>query len=138
MDITRWSTPKSDYVLCSWRWRSSIQTAKTRLGADCGSDHELLTAKFRLKLKEVWKTTRPFKYDRSQIPYDYTGEVMNKFKGLDLVDRVPEELWTEVWNTVQEAIIKTIRKKKKYKNTKWLSDKALQIAEKRRELKGKG
>ena len=76
MDITRWSTPKSDwYSLCSQRWRSSIQSAKIRLGADCGSDHELLIAKFRLKLKKVGKTTRPCRYDLTQIPYDYTVEV---------------------------------------------------------------
>ena len=83
-------------MLCSQRWRSSIQSAKRRLGADCGSDHELLTAKFRLKLKKVGKTTRPFRYDLNQIPYNYTGEVTNRFKGLDLTDRVPEELWMEI------------------------------------------
>ena len=71
---------------------------KTRPGADCGSGHELLIAKFRLKLKKVGKTTRPFRYDLNQIPYDYTVEVTNRFEGLDLVDRVPEELWTEVCN----------------------------------------
>ena len=75
------------------RWRSSIQSPKTRLGADCGSNHELLIAKFRFKLKKVGKTTRPFRYDLSQIPYDYIVEVTNKLKGLDLIDRVPEELW---------------------------------------------
>ena len=75
-----------DYILCSQRWRSSIQSAKTRPGADCGSDHELLIAKFRLKLKKVGKTTRPFRYDLNQIPYDYTVEVRNRFKGLDLTD----------------------------------------------------
>ena len=72
-----------DYILCSQRWRSSVQSAKTRLGADGGSDHELLIAKFRLKLKKVGKTTRPFRYDLKQIPYDYTVEVRNRFKGLD-------------------------------------------------------
>ena len=77
---------------CRQRWRSSIQSAKTRLGADCGSDHELLIAKFRLKLKKVGKTTRPFRYDLNQIPYDYKVEVRNRFKGLDLIDRVPDEL----------------------------------------------
>ena len=77
------------------RWRCSIQSAKTRLGADWGSDHELFIAKFRLKLKKVGKTTRLFRYDPNQIPYDYTVEVTNRFKGLDLIDRVPEELWTE-------------------------------------------
>ena len=97
-----WTSPdgqhrnQTDYILCSQRWRSSIQSAKTRLGADCGSDHELLIAKFRLKLKKVGKTTRPFRYDLNQIPYIYTGEVKNRFKGLDLIDRVPDELWTEV------------------------------------------
>ena len=82
----------NDYILCNQRWRSTIQSAKTRLGADCGSDHELLIAKFRLILKKVGKTTRPFRYDLNQIPYDYTVEVTNRFKGLDLRDRVPEEL----------------------------------------------
>ena len=81
--------------------RSSIQSAKTRLGADCGSDHELLIAKFRLKLKKVWKITRPFRYDLNQIPYDYTVEVRNRFKGLDLIDRVPDELWMEICDIVQ-------------------------------------
>ena len=79
----------------------SIYSAKTRLRADCGSDHEHLIAKFRLKLKKVGKTTRPFRYDLSQIPYDYTVEVANRFKGLDLIDRVPEELWMEVCDIVQ-------------------------------------
>ena len=73
----------------------------TRLGADCGSDHELLIAKFRLQLKKVWKTTRPFRYDLNQIPYNYTVELTNRFKGLDLIHRVPEELWTEVCDIVQ-------------------------------------
>ena len=80
--------------------RHSIQTAKTRLGADCGSYHELLIAKFRLKLNKVGKTTRPFRYDLNQIFYDYTVEMTNRFKGLDLIDRVPEELWTEVHDFV--------------------------------------
>ena len=78
------------------KWKSSIESAKTRLGADCGSDHELLIAKFRLKLKKVGKTTRSSRYDLNQIPYDYTVEVRNKFKGLDLIDRVPDELWNAV------------------------------------------
>ena len=97
------------------RWRTSIQSAKTRPGADYGSDHELLIAKFRLKLKKVGKTTRPFRYDLNNIIYDYTMEVTNRFKGLDLIDKVSEELWTEVHNIVQEAVIKTIPKKKKGK-----------------------
>ena len=91
-----------DYVLCSQRWRSSIQSAKTRPGADCGTDHELFIAKFRLILKKkMGETTRQFRYDLNKIPYDYTVEVMNRFKGLDLVDTVPEELWTEIHNIVQ-------------------------------------
>ena len=116
----------------------SIQSAKIRPGADCGSDHELLIAKFRLKLKKVGKTTRPFRYDLNQIPYDYTVEVTNRVKGLDLIDRVPEEQWMEVHDIIQEAVIKTIPKKKKCKKTKWLSEEALQIAVKRKEAKGKG
>ena len=127
-----------DYILCSQRRRRSIQSTKRRPGADCGSDHELLIAKFRLKSKTVGKTTRPFTYDLNKIPYDYTVEVTNRFKGLDLIDRVPEELWMEVRDVVQEAVIKTIPKKKKCKKSKWLSDEALQIAEKRRIAKGKG
>ena len=91
---------------------------KTRRGADCGSDHELLIAKFRLKLKRVGKITRPFRYDLNQIPYNYIMEVRNRFKGLDLTDRVPEELWMEVRDIVQEAVIKTIPKKKKCKKVK--------------------
>ena len=96
----------------------TVQSTKTRPGADCGSDHELLIAKFRLKLK-VGETTRPFRYDLNQIPYDYTVEVRNIFKGLDLIERVPDELWTEVRDIVQETGIKTIpmkinaKKKKK-------------------------
>ena len=104
-----------DYILCSQRWRSSIQSARTRPGADCGSDHEFLISRFRLKLKKVRKTTSTFKYDLYQIPYDYTVEVRNRFKKLDLIDRVPEELWMEVRDIVQEAVIKTIPKKKKCK-----------------------
>ena len=115
-----------------------MQSAKPRLGADCGSDHELLIAKFRLKLKKVGKTTRPFRDDLTQVLYDYAVEVRNRFKELDLIDTVPDELWTEVHDIVQEAVIKTIPKKKKCKKTKWLSQEALQIAEKRREVKGKG
>ena len=97
MDITRWSTLKSvstNYILCSQRWRSSIQSAKTRLGADCDSDHELLIAKFRLKLKKVGKTTRPFSYDLNQIPYDGTVEVRNRLKGLDLIQCLKNYGWS--------------------------------------------
>ena len=142
--LCTWTLPdgqnqnQTDYIRCSQRWRSSIQSAKTRPRADCGSDHELLIAKFSLKLKKVGKTTRTFWYDLNQIPYHYTVEVTNRFKGLDLIDRVPEELQMEVRDIVQEAVIKTIPKKKKCKQAKWLSEKALQIAEKRREVKGRG
>ena len=98
MDIIRWSNQNQiDYVLCSQRWRSSIQKQDQEL---TGSDHELLIAKFRLKLKKAGKTTRPFRYDLNQIPYDYTVEVRNRFKGLDLIDRVPNKLWTEVHDIV--------------------------------------
>ena len=139
-----WTSPDGqhqkqiDYIICSQRWRSSIQSSKTRPVAECGSDHELLFAKCRLKLKKVGKTTRPFRYDLNHIPYDYTVEVSNRFKGLDLIDRVPDERWTEVHDIVQETGIKTIPKKEKCKKAKWLSDEALQIALKRREVKSKG
>ena len=138
-----WTSPDGqhrnqiDYSLCSQRWRSSIQLAKTRPGADCGSDHELLSAKFRLKLKKGGKTTRPFRYDLNQTPCDYTAEVRNRFKGLDLIDRMPDKLWMEVRDTVQETGIETIPMEKKCKKAKWLSGKALQIAVKRREVKAK-
>ena len=133
-----WTSPDGqhrnqiDYILCSQRWRSSVQSTKTRPGADCGSDHELLIAKFRLKLKQVRKTTRPFRYDLNQIPYDYTVEVRNRFKGLE-----PDELWNEVCDIVWETGIETIPIEKKCKKAKWLSGEALQIAVKRREAKAK-
>ena len=99
-----WTSPDGqnqiDSILCSQNWRSSIQSAKTRPGADCGSDHELFIAIFRLKLKKVGKTTRPPRYDLNKIPYNYTVEVRNRFEGPDLIDRVPDELWTEVRNIV--------------------------------------
>ena len=101
-----WTSPDGqhrnqiDYILYSQRWRSSTQSAKTRLVADRGSDQELLIAKFRIKLKKLGKTTRPYRYDLNQIPYDYTVEVRNRLKGLDLIDRVPNELWTEVHGIV--------------------------------------
>ena len=94
-----WTSPDGqhrnqiDYIRCSQRWRSSIQSAKTRPGADCGSDHELLITTFRLKLKKVGKTARPFSYDLNQIPYDYTVEVTNRFKGLDLTECLKKYVW---------------------------------------------
>ena len=96
------------FYLSNGLQRSSIQSTKTRPGADCGSDHELLIAKLRLKLKKGGKSTRPFRYDLTQNPYDYTVEVRNRFQGLDLIDRVPDELWNEVRDIVQETGIKTI------------------------------
>ena len=125
--LCTWTSPDGqhqtqiDCILCSQRWRSSIQSTKTRPGAVCGSDHELLIAKFRLKLKKIGKTSRPCRYDLNQIPYDYTVEVRNRFKGLDLIDRVPDELWNEVRDIVQETGIKTIPMEKRCKKAQWLS-----------------
>ena len=119
-----WTSPdgqnwnRIDYILCSQKGRNSIQSAKRRQGTDCGSDHELLIAKFRLILKKVKKTTRPFRYNLNQIPYDYTVEVRNRFKGLDLIDRVPDELWNEVHDIVQETLIKTIPMEKEMQKSK--------------------
>ena len=106
---------KIDYILCSQRWRSSIQSTKTRPGADCGSDHELLIGKFRLQVKKVGITIRQFRYDLNQILYDYTVEMRNRFKGLDLIDRVPDELLIEVCDIVQETGIKAIPRKRNAK-----------------------
>ena len=133
-----------DCILCSWRWRSSIQSAKTRLGADCGSDHKLLIAKFRLKLKKVGKTTRPFRYDLNQIPYDYTVVVTNRFNGLDLIDRVPEELWMRVHDIVQQVVIKTTPQEKEMQKDKmgvwggltnsWEKEEKVKAREKRKDI----
>ena len=109
------------------------KSAKPRLGA-CGSDYELLIAKFGLKLNKVGKTTGPFRYDLNQISYNYTLEVTNRFKGLNLIDRVPEELWMEVRDIVQEAVIKTIPKRKKCKRAEELSEEALQMVEKKKRI----
>ena len=109
-DIIKWSILKSDWLyFCSQRWRNSIQSTETRPGADCGSDHQLLIAKSRLKFKKVGKITRQFRYDLSKIPYDYIVEVMNGVNSLDL----PEEQWMALHNIVQETVTKTILKKKK-------------------------
>ena len=127
-----WTSPDGqhqkqiDYILCSQRCRSSIQSAKTRPGADCGSDHELLIAKFRLKLKKVGKTTRPFRYDLNQIPYDYTVEVRKRFKGLDMIECLMNYRRGSSCFTGEK--IKTIPMEKKCKKAKWLSEEALQIA----------
>ena len=104
-----------DYILCSHKWRSSVQPSKTRPEADYGTDHELFIVKFRLKLKKVGKTARPFRYDLNQIPYDYTVEVKNRFKDLDMIDRVHDELSTEVHDIVQEKGSKTISLENKCK-----------------------
>ena len=139
-----WSSPngqhrnQTDYLLCSRRWRSSIESAKIRPRTDYGPDHKFLIPKFRLKLKKEEKTTEPFRYDLNQIPHDYTVEVTNRFKGLDLIGRVPEELWMKVCDIVQEAVIKIIPKKKQCKKAKWLPAEGLQTAVKRREVNGKG
>ena len=115
MNITRWSIPKSDWLYSlNWRWEAQYSQQKQDLELT-GSDHELLIAKVKLKWKKLGKTTRPIRYDLNQIPYDYTVEVIHRFKGLGLVDRVPKELWTEVHNTVQEAMTKTVPNKKKCK-----------------------
>ena len=107
------------------KWRSSIQSTKTRPAADCGSDHELLITKFRLKLKKVGKTTRPFRYDLNQILYDHRVEVRNRFKGLDPIDRVPDEVWNEVYDIEQETGLKTTPMEKKCKKAKWLPEETL-------------
>ena len=125
-----WTSPDGqhrnqiDYILCSQRWRSSIQSAKTGPGADCGSHHEHLIAKFRLKLKKVGKITISFRYDLNQISYDYTVEVRNRFKGLDLIDRVPDELWNEVCDIVQVVVTKIIPPKRNTKRQNCLSKEA--------------
>ena len=139
MDITRWPIPKS---CCSRSWRSSIQSAETRPGADCvGSDHKLFIATFRFKLKKIGKTPRPLRYDLNQIPYDYTVEVTNQSKGLDLIDREPEELcilyghcsWHCTGCSDQDH-----PQEKEMQKGKQLPKEASQIAENRREVKGKG
>ena len=134
-----WTSPDGqywnqiDYVLCNWRWRSSIQSAKIRPGTDCGSDHELLSAKFRLNLKKVGKTTGPFKDDLHQSPYDYTVEVKNRFKRLDLIECLKNRgLWHCTGGSDQDH-----PKEKEMQEGKMLVWGALQLAEKRREAKAK-
>ena len=122
-----------EYILGSWRWRSCIQSIKTKPRADCGSDHELLTAKFRLK--ETREATRPFRYLNQILYYDYTE--VTQIQG-SRSDRVPEEVWMEFHNIVWEVVTKTMPKEKKCKKANWLSEEALEIAEKRREAKHKG
>ena len=125
-----------DYILCSQRWKTSIQSAKTRPEADCGSDHELPVEKFRFKLKKVGKTTRPFRYDLNQIPYNYTAEVTNWFKGLHLTECLKnyEQRFVTLYRRQRS---RPFPRKRNAKKAKWLPEKALQIAVKRREPKGK-
>ena len=141
-----WTSPDGqhqnhiDYILCSQRWRSSIESVKTRLGADCGSDHELFIAKFRFKLKKVGENTRLFRYDLNQIPYEYTVEVRNRFKGRDLIESLMNygrRFVTWTWTGSHETGIKTISMEKKCKKAKWLSEEGLQVAVKGREAKSK-
>ena len=130
-----WTSPDGqhqnqiDYILCSQRWKSSIQSTKTRPGADCGSDHEFLIAQFRLKLKKVGKTTRPFRYDLNQIPNDYTVGVRNRFKVLDLIECLMnyEQMFVTLY---KKHGARASTKKKKCKKAKWLSEEALQKVEK--------
>ena len=139
MDTTKWSIPKSDWLhSLQPKTGSSIQLAKTRPGADCVSNHQLLIAKFRLKLKKVRKTTGSFRYDLNQIPYDYTVEVVNRFKGLDLVDRVPKELWMEVCNIAQETVTRTIPKKFKKAKCSQIKKKIKKKINKNKNKKKKG
>ncbi|CAF5074997.1 unnamed protein product, partial [Rotaria magnacalcarata] len=137
-----WTSPNGqyknqiDYILCSQRWRSSIQLAKTRPGADCGSDHELLIAKFQIKLKTTSKTARLARYNLSNIPHKYAVKVKNRFDGLDLIDREPEELWSEVRDIIKDEANKNIPNNKTPKKAKWLTADTLKIAEERRNAKG--
>ena len=146
MDITRWSIPKSD-LLCSLqlKMKKFYTVSKNKTWSWLGLRSFAPYCKIQAKMEEsrenllgLGQTTRPFEYDLNQIPYDYTVEVINRFKGLDLVDSVPEELWIQVRTIVWEAVTKAISKKKKCKKAKWLSEEALQIAKKRRDVKGKG
>ena len=138
-----WKSPNSqhqnqiDYILCSQRWRSSIQSAKTRPGADCGSDHELLIGKFRLTLKKVGKTTRPFRYDLNQMPYEYTVEVRNRCKGLDLIECLMNYGWRSV-TLYRRQGSRPSPWKRNAKNQNGCLGGPLQIAVKRREVKSKG
>ena len=132
--VVRWKAGNGSQPCTFWKWQSS---SPTRLGADCGSDHELLIAKFRLKLKTVGKITRPFRYDLNKITCDYTVKVTNRFKELDMIECLKNYGWKFI-TFVQEAVEKTTTKKVKCRKKKWLPEEALQIAEKRREAKGKG
>ena len=139
--LYKWTSPDGqhrnqiDYILCSQRWRSSIHSAKTRLGADCGSDHELLIAKFRVKLKKVEKTTRPFRYDLNQIPFYYKVTVTNRFMVLDLLEYLKNYEWSFI--TLYRRQWSRPSPRTRSKKAKLLSEDALQIVVKRKEMKGK-
>ena len=131
---------QTDYILCSQRWRSSIQSVKTRLRADFGSDHELLIAKFRLKLKKVGKTIRPFRYDLNQVPYDYTVEGTNRFKGLDLIECLKNYGWRFVTLYRKQRSRRSPRKRNAKRQNgflrrsyKWLRKEVKQKAKDKRE-----
>ena len=139
MDITRWSTLKSDWLYSLQPKMEKLYTvSKNKTRSWLWLRSWTPYCKIQTEIEEIGKTTRPFRYDLNQIPYDYTVEVRNRFKGLDLIDRVPNELWMDICDIVQETGIKTIPKKKKCKKAKWVSEEALQIAVKRREMKSKG
>ena len=135
MDITKWSTPKSDYILCSQRWRSSIQSTKRRPGGDCGSDHDYY--QIRLKLRTVGKITRPFRYDLNQIHYDYTQKVRNRLKGLDVIEYLMNYGQSFV-TLYRRPESRPSTRKRNEKKPKWLSEEVLKIAVKRRKVKSKG
>ena len=138
MGITRWSTPKPDWLYSLQPKMEKLYTvSKNKTGADCGSDQQLLIAKFRLKLKKVGKTTRSFKYDWNQIPYNYTVEVTHRFKGLDMIECLKNYGWRFLTLYKRQWSKPSPRKKKCSKST-WLSEEALQIAEKRRKVKSRG
>ena len=125
------------YILCGLRWRCSIQSAKTRLGANCDSDHDLLIAKFKLEQKKVGKTTRPFRYALNKIPFDQTMEVTNRFRGLDLIECLKRDDGWGVMTFYRRQESKPSPRKISIKKGKWLSEEALQIAEKKEKLKAK-
>ena len=138
MGINKWSIPKSDWLYSLQpKIENSYTVRKRRPGVDCCSDCQHLFKKFSLKLKKVGKVTRPFRYDLNQTTYDYTVEVMNRFKGLDMVNREPEELWTEICDIILKAVTKIITKKNICKKSKWFYKEALQIDEGRKEVKSK-
>ena len=139
MDITRWSILKSDWLYSLQpEMKKCYRVSRNKIWSWLCSDHELIISKFRLNLNKVGKTNRSLRYDLNQIPWDNTVGVKNRFKGLDLIDRVPEEWWMKVCDIVQEAVSKTIPKKNKCKKMKWLFEEAIQTAMKRREAKCKG